>query len=323
VLIRGFFQVVNLWRNHKMNAQSNENPSEHAGGLPRKGIFLLITLSLFWGLAWPAIKISVSEIPPWTFRSYCIVLSGIGLLILAKAKGFKLKMPLHELKSLCFVALFSITGWHLFSAHGVLRMDASRAAIIAFTMPLWANILSALLLKERITSTRLLALGIGLGGLVLLIWPELAAVGAAPIGAVFMLGAAISWATGTVLIKRTNWDTPTTVLAGWQLLLGGIPVVMGALFFEPSGVSVNVSPRAIFALTYIILFPMIYCHWAYFSLVRIFPASIASISTLAIPVVGVFSSTLILNEPVGVSEIIALVLVVAALSIALFFQKSN
>ena len=136
-----------------------------------------------------------------------------------------------------------------------------------------------------------------------------------------MLGAAVSWATGTVLIKRTDWNTPTTVLTGWQLLLGGIPVVMGALIFEPSGVSLNVSARAVFALTYIIFFPMIYCHWAYFTLVRIFPASIAAISTLAIPVVGVFSSTLILNEPVGISEIAALILIVAALSIAIFFEK--
>lgn len=306
-----------------MKTQSHDNPQPKSDTLPRKGIFLLITLSLFWGLAWPAIKISVSEIPPWTFRSYCIVLSGIGILILAKMNGFKLKMPLHELKPLCFVALFSITGWHLFSAHGVLRMTASRAVIIAFTMPLWANILSAILLKERITSRRILALGIGLGGLALLIWPDLEAVGDAPLGAVFMLGAAISWAAGTVLIKRTDWNTHTTVLTGWQLLLGGIPVVMGALIFEPSGVSLNVSSRAVFALTYIIFFPMIYCHWAFFSLVRIFPASIAAISTLAIPVVGVFSSTLILNEPVGISEIAALFLVVTALSIAIYYQKSN
>ncbi len=306
-----------------MKKQSNENPEPTSGGLPRKGIFLLITLSLFWGLAWPAMKISLSEIPPWTFRSYCIVLGGIGILILARANGFKLKLPLQELKPLCFVALFSITGWHLFSAHGILRMTAGRAAIIAFTMPLWANILSALLLKEHITSTRILALGIGLGGLALLIWPEIEAVGAAPLGAVFMLGAAISWATGTVLIKRTDWNTPTTVLTGWQLLLGGIPVVMGALFFEPSGISFDISARAIIALTYIILFPMIYCHWAYFSLIRIFPASIAAISILAIPVVGVFSSSLILNEPVGINEVVALVLVVTALAIALFAGRKG
>ena len=57
--------------------QSRKIPEPNASALPRKGIFLLITLSLFWGLAWPAIKISVSEIPPWTFRSYCLVLSGI------------------------------------------------------------------------------------------------------------------------------------------------------------------------------------------------------------------------------------------------------
>ena len=68
---------------------------------------------------------------------------------------------------------------------------------------------------------------------------------------------------------------------------------------------------------------MIYCHWAYFTLVRIFPASLAAISTLAIPVVGVFSSTLILSESVGISEIVALFLVVTALSIVIFVEKPN
>ena len=76
-----------------------------------------------------------------------------------------------------------------------------------------------------------------------------------------------------------------------------------------------------FALTYIIFFPMIFCHWAFFTLDRLFPASIAAISTLAIPVVGVFSSTLILNESLGISEIVALIIVVTALSIVLFIEK--
>lgn len=79
----------------------------------------------------------------------------------------------------------------MFSAHGVLRMNAGRAVIIASTMPLWATIFSTLLLKERITSTRLLTLGFGLGGLALLIWPELEAVGTAPLGAAFMPGGGV------------------------------------------------------------------------------------------------------------------------------------
>jgi drug/metabolite transporter (DMT)-like permease len=291
--------------------------------LPRKGILLLVSLSVFWGMAWPAIKICVNEIPPWTFRTYCLVFSGIGLLILAKANGFKLKLPLEELKPLCLVAFFNVTGWHLLSAHGVMRMNASRAVIIAFTMPLWATVLSGIILKEHITPARVIALGIGLGGLALLIWPELAAVGAAPVGAMLMLGAAMSWATGTVLIKRTAWHTPTTVLTGWQLLLGSIPVVIGALLLEPVGASFTISMSAVTALAYIIAFPMIYCHWAYFSLVRIFPAGIAAISTLAIPVVGVFSSAIILHEPVGLNETAALVLVISALAIALAAGKKG
>ena len=286
--------------------------------LPRQGFLLMISLSIFWGIAWPAIKICVSEIPPWTFRSYCLVLSGIGIMILAKAKGFSLSLPFEAFRPLCFVALFNITGWHLFSAHGVMRMNASRAVIIAFTMPLWATVLSGIILKERITPARIIALGIGIGGLALLIWPELEAVGTAPVGAMFMLAAAISWATGTVLIKRTAWHTPTTVLTGWQLLLGSIPVVIGALFLEPVGASFSISMKAVAALTYIIAFPMIYCHWAYFKLVRIFPASIAAIGTLAIPVVGVFSSAVILGESVGLNETAALALVISALAIALF-----
>jgi drug/metabolite transporter (DMT)-like permease len=68
---------------------------------------------------------------------------------------------------------------------------------------------------------------------------------------------------------------------------------------------------------------MIYCHWAYFSLVRLVPAGIAAISTLAIPVVGVFSSALILSEPVGLNETAALVLVISALAIALFVRKNE
>lgn len=62
---------------------------------------------------------------------------------------------------------------------------------------------------------------------------------------------------------------------------------------------------------------MLFCHWAWFSVVDLFPASVASIGTLAIPVIGVFNSALILDEPVGIQEFTALSLVVSALAIVL------
>ncbi|MDH3596586.1 MAG: EamA family transporter, partial [Rhodospirillales bacterium] len=58
-------------------------------------------------------------------------------------------------------------------------------------------------------------------------------------------------------------------------------------------------------------------HWAFFQIVRLFPAALAAIGTLAIPVVGVFASALVLGEAVGVRELTALTLVCGALAVVL------
>jgi drug/metabolite transporter (DMT)-like permease len=66
---------------------------------------------------------------------------------------------------------------------------------------------------------------------------------------------------------------------------------------------------------------MIYCYWAWFRLVELLPATIAGLSTLAIPAVGVFSSAMILDEPLGPAEIGSLVFVVAAIALVLYGGK--
>jgi drug/metabolite transporter (DMT)-like permease len=212
----------------------------------------------------------------------------------------------------------NITGWHLFTANGLVHIDAGRASIIAYTMPLWATILSRLILKERLTVARVVGLGLGIAGIMTLIGPDMKALGAAPQGAVLMLGAAISWAAGTVALKYFHWSIPTSLLTGWQIALGGIPVVIGALILEPTTVLFQVSWKATLAMVYVILVPMIFGQWAWFKIVSLFPATIASIGTVVIPIIGVFSSALILGEPIGFQEIAALTLVVMALAIVVF-----
>jgi drug/metabolite transporter (DMT)-like permease len=280
-----------------------------------KGFLLLALLSLFWGLGWPAMKIVLNEVRPWTFRTICLLAGGSGLLALARAGGTRLKVPFTDLKPLLITALVNITGWHILSAHGIASMQAGRAAIIAYTMPMWAILLSRLILREQITPARLWALGFGFAGLFLLLWPDLRAVGAAPAGALFMLGAAFCWAAGTVLVKFFQWHMPATLVMGWQLLIGGIPVVFGALLLEPAGAVTDISLKALLTLGFVLLLPIIFCHWAFFRVVQIFPANVAALSTLSIPAIGVFSSALLLNEPLRLYELVALGLVVIALGL--------
>jgi drug/metabolite transporter (DMT)-like permease len=265
---------------------------------------LLALLSLFWGLAWPAMKIVLGEIRPWTFRAICLAAGGAALLALARAGGAALRVPAVDLNPLIITSLINITGWHILSAYGISMLHAGRAAIIAYTMPLWAILLGRLLLKEHITSARLWALAIGSTGLALLLAPDMQAV-----------GAAVCWAAGTVLVKFFKWHMPGTLVMGWQLLIGGIPIVLGAILIDPVTAVAAVSWKAITALMFVVALPTIFCHWAFFMVVQIFPANVAALSTLGIPVIGVFSSALILGEPVTATELASLFLVVLSLGL--------
>lgn len=285
--------------------------------LPASGFVLLLLLTLFWGVNWPAMKLALTGIAPFTFRTICLFIGGFSLLAFALAKRQAIRIAPVDLPHLLLASLLNVTGWHLLSAYGLLQVQAGRGAIIAFTMPIWASILASLVLKEAFTPRKLIGLVLGIGGLSVLTGPEMAKLGAAPIGSLLMLGAAFSWAMGTIITKRHDWQLDTVALTGWQLTIGGLPIFLGALLVDPAPDFAGLSGEILWAALYAALIPMIFCHWAWFRIVELFPASIAAIGTLAIPVVGVLSSALVLGEPIGPAEIAALVLVLAGLSVVM------
>ncbi|MFN3262526.1 MAG: DMT family transporter [Pikeienuella sp.] len=282
--------------------------------LPVGGFVLLAFVSLFWGLNWPGMKIALSELPIWWFRVLSVGVGAVGLMAIAWASTGALRPTRRELRPLLICALFNIVGWHLFTGYGVSLMPAGRASIIAFTMPVWAALLGALILGERITAYKVAGLVLGVAALAVLIGPDLMALSSAPAGALFMLGAALSWATGTVLFKKYEWDSPVSALIGWQLLIGLAVILPGALILEPAPDLTALSAKVWIALLYLFALPMIFCQWAFFKVVRMFPAAIASIGTLAVPVIGVYSSALILGEIVGWREVVSMALTCAALT---------
>jgi drug/metabolite transporter (DMT)-like permease len=185
-------------------------------------------------------------------------------------------------------------------------------------MPLWTVLFGWLLLGERLTTWKLVALGLGLASLAALAGPGAQSLWAAPAGALLMLGAAVSWAIGTVLTKAARWTAPTAVLTGWQLVLGGVPIAIGAALrhagARPDAPGLlAASPAALLGLGYSTLVGVIFCHWAWFRVVATLPAAVAAIAIMGVPIVGVFASALVVGEPVGPPEVAALVLVVGGL----------
>lgn len=289
--------------------------------LPPAGFLLLAGLSLFWGLNWPGMKIIMAELPAWWFRAACALVGGFALLTLSSLSGNAIGLGRREVVQTAICSLFNFVGWLMFSAYGVSLVEAGRAAIIAFTMPVWAAIFASLLLGERFTLSKIVGLLLGITGLGVLIGPDLVAVGRSPVGGLLMLGAALSWAFGTTLFKRFEWNVPVAANVGWQLLFASVPILIIAVALEPFPDIGAISYEATLALIYIFGFPMIFCQWAYYKTVHLFPASIAAIGTLMVPVVGVYSSHFLLAEPVGLRELSALVLIVAALASVLLIPN--
>ena len=85
-----------------------------------------------------------------------------------------------------------------------------------------------------------------------------------------MLGAAVTWAIGIVVMKRYPVALPTTALTGWMMVIGGIPIVIGALLF--GGIDFKpLSVKATIALVYVVVVAMVFCHWAFMRLVTMLP----------------------------------------------------
>ncbi len=163
---------------------------------------------------------------------------------------------------------------------------------------------------------RALGLGLGMTGMAVLMGGEVMQVTAAPLGSLLMVAAALSWGAGTVLLKRYPVDLPTTSLTGWLMVVGGLPILAGALLFDPP-FPWPLDPAPLAALVYNMLIAFIFCYWAWFKIVSLLPASTATMGSLMIPVVGTLSGMAFLGEPVGWQEAVALALVLAAVSVVL------
>jgi len=288
-------------------------PSAH---IPRAGLVLLGLLSLGWGFNWPIMKVVITEVPRWIFRGDCILLASLGLFGIAWYSGQPLKVPRGRWGQLLGMASCNIVGWNMFAIYGVSLLPSGRAAILGYTMPVWSALLSVWFLDEKLDRRKLIGLGLGMAGMTLLIGTEFEKLGSAPVGVLLMLIAAIFWAGGLVIYKRDPLPMPITALTAWQALLGGIPIAVAGHALEHVEWG-RVTFWPMFGFWYNVFIGLLFCYWAWNKLVQMVPASVSSLGSLIVPVVGVFSGMAFLGEAPHWQDFAALVLVLAAIATVL------
>lgn len=137
-----------------------------------------------------------------------------------------------------------------------------------------------------------------------------------------MVSAAFCWACGIVLMKRWRLPVETSVLTGWQLVLGGVPMLMAAVWVD--GIPAQwPSAGAQVAVVFSMLVTYMLCYWAWNRLVLLVPVSVSSLSSLLTPLVGVASGALFLGEEPGLAEALAMILILGAVAVINFARRDQ
>lgn len=301
--------------------------------LPRSMYALLAALTLIWGFNWTVIKVVITEVPPWFFRSLCFLSAFAGLLAVARARGLPL-LPRggSAWRRIAAVALCTVSLQNIFLMLAIPLLSSGRVVILLYTMPAWSVLLARLVLGERLTARRLAGAALGVAGVCVLLSRDLGAGGHADehaadvfIGMLLMVGAAFFWALGVVLQKRLTVALPVAPYTAWMALIGGVPVFLLCALFEREALaglhSVSVWPALGVLFNMFLVF--IFGWWAWTKIVASVPAGVAGLSSLFIPVVGVASGMLFLGEVPAWQDWLALGLVSAAIATVLLPARAR
>jgi drug/metabolite transporter (DMT)-like permease len=280
------------------------------------GLMFLAITSIGWGFNWPVTKFLLGELPPLTMRGSTGVI-GAGLLaVFAILRSQSLSVPREIWPRLVLAAFLNVTCWMALMGLALLWLPASEAALIAYTMPVWASLLAWPILGERPNLLRVISLFMALAGLTAIMGGNGFAASEAKLpGIVMALLGAFGFALGTVLAKKLPLNLPPIPAAAWQIGIGCLPVAIVGLFVEKADLlAVTNLGWWLLAYSTVIQFCIAYVSW--FAALARLPASVAAIGTMAVPVIGVVASAIALHEPLGPGQIAALVFTLAGVVLA-------
>jgi drug/metabolite transporter (DMT)-like permease len=272
---------------------------------------MLVALSFAWGLTWPAMRIALDEIPPFSMRVVTLGLGAGALFAVARLQGRAFALgSAKNCAHLVVSAILNVLSFSLFSVIAMMFASTGRVAMLSYTMPIWAAVFAWFVLGERLTRARIIALALCAAGMAILIYPLLQT--GSVIGLAIAIGIAVSWAAGTVYVKWARMTGDPIANAAWQIFFALVIVIVSLPLFEGSLHLTQASMLAVFATIFAGLVGSGLAYFLWFGVIGRIPAMTASLGVLSAPVIGVVATAVLLGEIPTAPDIVGYVLIFAA-----------
>ena len=275
----------------------------------------LAVTSAGWGINWPAMKLLLRDWPPLFARGIAGIAAALILACVALRIGERIAVPRKLFGRLAVAAFVNVFAWMGFTTLCLQWLTAGQGALLVYTMPLWARLLAWPVLGRPPRGRDVAGLALCVIGLAALFGGGSGTLGADRLpGVAFALAAAILFALGTIVLKPLG--LPPFAAVAWQLTLGCAPmIVLGVVFEHPRLDALTQVGWTVMA--YMTVVPMGICYLTWFAALRRLPPETASVATLLTPIIGVSAAALVLGEPFGIKEMLALALTISGLALVL------
>jgi drug/metabolite transporter (DMT)-like permease len=300
----------------------------------RNGLLFLL-LCAIWGTTWIGIKAGIEVVPPLIFAGTRFMTAGTILLSVAAISGKSLCMARRDLPRLVFVSLFMVALCYGPLFWGMLYIDSGTAAVLELSLTPIVLLCSALLLgEETFDRRRLVAIVLGVSGLVILFGPTVylgwsAQSGGASAmklwGAAAVASAALTYGWGSVVARPLLRAYPSTLVTGATTLLGGGALLATSLLFEPNAVQALSGHWGLAAWSgwlFLVLFGSLVGYSIYMRLLRDIGASRAGVYAFVSPVIAVMLGMALYGEELHILDVAGMLVMLIAAGLAMFEPKT-
>ena len=284
-------------------------------------VLLFVVVVIVWGLNWPVTKIIVESIPPLWATALRFAIAGVILLVLQLVQGSLIVPRRGDVPIVFGIAILHMILFTGLMSIGLQFVPASRAIVLGYTTPLWVIPGAVLFLGEPLTRWRVLGVALGIVGLMVMFNP-LAFAWSDPralLGNAFIMLAALCWAISILQVRGHRWVSTPFQLVFWEVLLA--TVVLTALAYMLEGVpSVTWTTPLLLAVLYASVLGTALGYWAMAMVNRSLPAMTTSLGLLATPVVGTAGASMMLGEPITLTLISAMALIIGGIAIGTLIE---
>lgn len=285
----------------------------------------ITVLCLVWGSLWGLIKFSLHIFPPFQFISVRLIIAALTLLIVQRLLNRSILPEKGDWGKLLISSLMLCVGFYATQTFAMQFVDSGLSAVLVFTMPIFIGVLAHYILKERLNAQKLVGLFFGVLGLVSILWTQLHDIhmNVTLLGELGLIFVGFMWAATTIYIKKNFASYDKVKLTIWQMLIGGIIILFGALLVEPIDLHIWVNPfnNSILFYVSIVGTGAAFALWNW--IVTQVDTFVASISIMSIPILSLFFGYVFWDEPLTLNIMIGAVFICIGIILSSFKLKTK